>query len=66
MNVFVIQDPENGNYLGRRHRWTSAMYKAELFTHVSSANKERANLKKRNTGKKYIVKEFELVHRCDR
>lgn len=66
MNLFVIQDPENNNFLGRRRKWTNVMYKAELFTHVSSANKARADLRKKNVGKKYIVQEYELVHRCDR
>lgn len=41
------------------------MYKARLFTTIANANKARAELRKKSP-KKYIVQEYELIHRKDR
>ena len=66
MNLYLIQDPENGNFLTNRfNKWTVSMQKAHLFTTVGKANKARAELKRKLT-KKYIVQEYELLHRKDR
>ena len=42
------------------------MYKARLFTAVSNANKARADMRKKLPEKKYIVQEYELIHRKNR
>jgi hypothetical protein len=42
------------------------MYKARLFTAISNANRARADLRKKMPAKKYIVQEYELLHRKDR
>lgn len=65
MNLYLIQDPDNGNFLTARYKWSPHMYKARLFTGVANANKARADIRKKSP-KKYIVQEYELVHRKDR
>jgi hypothetical protein len=65
MNIWAVQDPDNGNFLTPKFKWTTHLYKARLFTHVSNANKARASLRQKSP-KKYVVQEFELVHRKDR
>lgn len=66
MNLYILQDPDNGNFLTARYKWSPHMYKARLFTAVSNANRARADLRKKMPEKKYIVKEYELLHRKDR
>jgi len=62
MNLFLIQDIENENYLTDRfNKWSPHMYKAHFFTQVSIANKMRKDLKAK-TDKKYVVQEYQLVH----
>lgn len=65
MNIYVVQNPENENFLNHRYKWTPHMYKAKLFTCVSNANKARAELRDK-IPVKLIVQEYELVHRTNR
>ena len=66
MNLYLIQDPENNNFINNRYKWTPHIYKANLFTSIANANKIRAELRKKLPAKKLIVQEYELIHRKDR
>lgn len=66
MNIWVVRDPENDNFLTTRYKWSPHMYKARLFTHIAQADKSRAEMKRKIPSKKYIVQEYELIHRKDR
>lgn len=65
MNLYVVQNPENNNFLNHRYKWTPHMYKARLFTCVSNANKARSELRDK-IPVKLVVQEYELIHRKDR
>lgn len=66
MNLYLLQDPDNGNFLTTRYKWTPHIYKARYFTGIANANKARADMRKKLPEKKYIVQEYELVYRKDR
>lgn len=60
MNVFLIHDPENENWLTvKRDKWSPLMSMARLFVNINEAQKVRSSIKKR-TQKKYQIYEFEL------
>ena len=65
MNLYTVVDPDNGNFLNAHYKWADKIYKARLFTTIANANKARAELRKKSP-KKYIVQEYELIHRKDR
>lgn len=65
MNLYVVQNPENNNFLNHRYKWTPHMFKARLFTCVSNANKARSELRDK-ISVKLVVQEYELIHRKNR
>lgn len=66
MNLFLIQDPDNENFLTARYKWSPHMYKARIFTSVGTANKTRAEMKRKIPAKKYMVHEYELTYLSSR
>ena len=62
MNIYIVQNPENENFLNHRYRWTPHIYKAKLFTCVSNANKARAEIREKLPAK-LVVQEYELFGR---
>jgi hypothetical protein len=65
MNVAVVFDPENDNYLTQHFKWSPHMFKAKLFTSVKNAQKIRSSYGKK-INKKLKVKEFELTYLGER
>lgn len=63
MNVYIIQNRENNNFLGKRNKWYEKMYKAEIFTSLSDARQRRSKVKTDNGVKLQII-EFELSERA--
>jgi hypothetical protein len=61
MNVHVIKDKENNNYLTNTNRWSPLMYKAKIFTSVATAKTKRANISKK-ANKKLHVETYELTY----
>ncbi len=61
MNVYVIQNRENSNYLTyRKNKWSDKLNNAQIFTKLSEARKERKKIKNDSELKLEIVP-FELM-----
>ncbi len=60
MNVSMIVDPTNDNYLTHRYKWTDKMSKGRVFTDMSLTRELRSSVGKKQ-GKKLVIHEFELV-----
>lgn len=60
MNVSMIVDPSNNNFLTPRYKWTPKMDKARVFIDSGLAREIRSSVGKKQN-KKLIIQEFELV-----
>lgn len=59
MIIYVIQNRDNKNYLGRKGRWVTKIQGAEIFTSLSKAREQRAK-KKGDSGLKMEIIPFGL------
>jgi hypothetical protein len=57
MNIYIIQNRDNKNYLGKRGRWVTKIQCAEIFTSLSKAREQRAK-KRGDSGLKMEIIPF--------
>lgn len=61
MNVYVIQNRENNNYLThKKNKWSEKLNRAQIFTDLGKAREERKKIKG-NTDLKLEIVPFELM-----
>lgn len=65
MNIYIIQNPENDNFLTEKWKWSAHPYKARLFKCLSNAKTVRAQVKDK-APIKLIIQEYELIHRSNK